>query len=155
MARIPPFLHSRRFANTVLILFLLLHLVLFARAALPIPEPYKGRWPWSMFDRRGHFERRLEATGLTRSGQQVVIPLEEFFTYRRGFTNLRAYDQLSELHDKKARTHHQQFATLLAERMAERQIYLTQVQLTWQRTNLDTGKVRAEPIGTFVVEVGK
>lgn len=143
---------SRRTANLVISAFLLLQSGLLARAALPLPKPLKGGWPWRMFDRRAVWEKRLEADGLTSDGAPLRIPLEELFTYRRGFTPLRAYDQVPALNDKKAVALHQDFALYLVRRMKSRGVVLREVTLRWHRSQLLTGEEKRDVIGRFRVD---
>jgi hypothetical protein len=135
--------------------FLAIQLLLLVRAALPLPEPLHGPWPWRMFDRRGPWERRLEAIGTTPSGHRWKVPLEQIFTYSRGFTPLRAYDQLEALNGGRQQALQAGLARYLAERMAERGVTLTSIELAWIRTNLDDGQTQRRVIGTFPLEEGR
>ncbi len=146
-----PHLWTRRPANLIIGIFLAIQLCLLLWAALPLPEPYRGSWPWAMFDRRGKFEKHLEAIGITPTGLRRALPLDEIFQYRRGFTPLRAYDQVSALNKPSEIELHKQFARFLAERMSERGVRLDTIEIAWIRRNLDTGRTQRRPIGTFRV----
>lgn len=146
-----PMAYSRRTINLILGAFLLLQLGLLARAALPLPKPLKSGWPWRMFDRRSVWEKRLEADALDLHGSSVRIPLEALFTYTRGFTPLRAYDQATSLNDSKAVAFHQDFALYLAKRMRDRGVLVSQVSLYWHRYQLETGAEKRELIGQFAI----
>lgn len=146
-----PSQYTRRLSNTLIVLFLLIQGGLLARAALPLPDPWNGPWPWRMFDRRGPWERRLEAVGERPDGSRIPIPLDELFTYQRGFTPLRIYDQLSGLAHTPRKVTQQAFADHLAWRMRARGESLKVVELTWRRYQLDSGQTLYQPVGRFEV----
>lgn len=141
--------YSRRICIVLISLFMLIQGGLLIRAVLPLPE--RAPWPWRMFDRRGPWERRLEATGYRPDQSALPIPLEAFFTYQRGFTPLRVYDQLSGLAHTPRKATQQGFADHLAWRMLERGETLLEVELTWRRVHLDSGQVVYQRIGRFKV----
>lgn len=131
--------------------FCCLQLVLFLRAALPLPEPWQGGWPWRMFDRRDPWEKVLEATGITHAGDTVRIPLEALFQYQRGFTPLRAYDQQAALKDPAQKALLQDFAQTLADRMRARGVSLQAVDLRWRRIHVEHGEGTPVDLGRFRV----
>lgn len=140
-----------RSARLIVAAFCLIQLTLFLRAALPLPEPWRGGWPWRMFDRRDPWEKVLEATGFTPGGRTLRIPLEELFQYRRGSTPLRAYDQQVALKDPTQRALLQAFAQTLAERMMARGVPLEAVELRWRRFHVERGEGPPFELGRFEV----
>lgn len=138
-------------ARRLVLAFVFFQLVLFLRAALPLPEPWHAGWPWRMFDRRDPWEKVLEATGVTVEGHTLELPLNELFRYRRGFTPMRAYDQQPALKDPTQRALLQAFAQSLADRMVERGVALRSVRLRWRRFHVETGEGPAQELGEFPV----
>lgn len=146
-----PSTYSRRLVWFIVVAFLILQGLQVTRAALPLPKPLKSTWPWRMFDRRSPWDKHLEAIGFTADGKSQRIPLEALFTYTRGFTPLRAYDQVPGLNQPKQTALHQSFAQYLYRRMHDRGIELVKVELAWNRIHLDTGKTQRQVLGTYPV----
>jgi hypothetical protein len=104
-----------------------------------------------MFERRGPWERVLHATGTDVTGTRHELPLHAIFGYARGMTRLYAYQQIEALGDPARAAAHAAFAAFLARRMAERNVELVTIELSWVATNLDTGTTEERAIGTFGV----
>ena len=141
----------RRQANYIIAIFLLIQAGLVLRAAIPWPGARHGRWPWRMFERRSPWERVLRATGEGRDGARHELPLHRIFGYSRGATRLYAYHQLEALSDPAATVAQSTFAAFLARRMAELGTEVSVIDLRWMATNLETGEIQEQAIGTFSV----
>ena len=141
----------RRQANYIIAIFLSIQVGLLLRAAIPLPGNLHGRWPWRMFERRSPWMRELHAIGIDRAGARRELPLHRIFGYARGATGLYAYQQLDALGDPAASAAQTAFAAFLARRAAELGVEVSAVDLRWVSTNLDTGQVEEQFIGTFTV----
>ena len=141
----------RRQANYIIAIFALIQVGLVLRATLPLPGKLHGPWPWRMFERRGPWERVLQATGTDRAGGRHELPLHRIFRYSRGMTRLYAYHQIEALGDPARTAEQSAFAAFLARRMEELGVDLVSVDLRWVSTKVDTSQTEVHPIGTFSV----
>lgn len=151
----------RRQANYIIAIFLLIHVGVVLRAAVPhallaergvhLPDKVRAPWPWSMFASQGPWERVLRATGIDRTGASRELPLHRIFGYTGGASSLYVYERLYYLDDPAKTAEQSAFAAFLARRMAELEldVELSAVDLRWIATNVDTGEKLEQVIGSF------
>ena len=121
------------------------------RAALPLPKPYKGSFPWAMFKSAGGSESRVIADGLVRgSDERVKIPLHEIWHYQRGATYLRWYDHARPIQKRKQRRYQkdrEHFAQHLADWMRdEKGVALSDVRVRYRSRGLRSQRISYRPI---------
>jgi hypothetical protein len=104
-----------------------------------------------MFEKRGPWERELQATGIDAHGARHELPLRRIFGYARGATPLYAYQQLETLNETNATGGQAAFAAYVARRAAELGVHVSAIELRWIATSLEDGHVEEHPIGTFSV----
>jgi hypothetical protein len=135
-------------------IFLGFNAQVFTRALLPLRPPYKAKFPWGMFKDPSIEDRKLVAWGVTQSGEELTIPLDEVFLYRRGSTDLIIPDHSRYLRKDASAYPFQrkQFALFLSDWMKENKgIELDVVKLRQKRVHIDTGHVRWRGLGDFYV----
>ena len=135
-------------------IFLGFNAQVFTRALLPLRPPYKAKFPWGMFKDPSIEDRKLVAWGVTQSGEELTIPLDEVFLYRRGSTDLIIPDHSRYLRKDASAYPFQrkQFALFLSDWMKEHKgIELDVVKLRQKRVHIDTGHVRWRGLGDFYV----
>lgn len=138
-----------RWVRTLVVGWVLVQLVMLARALVPAPRPWSAPLPWSMFRVPPAAETTIVAEGQDASGRWIEIPLRDYFHFTRGWTDRRIPETSSALGRGGHRPERAAFADWLAARMTAAGTPVRRVRLLRRSTR--DGAVQTRSLGTFEV----
>lgn len=146
---------NRKIANLAAILWCFAHAIIFLRAALPLPRPIGGKFPWGMFRAARAEHRKVVAEGRQFRGKWARIDLSRHFHYQRGATPLRVYEETRAFRKSGFTEERRAFAYWIADREQARGVELRAIRFRIELTNIDTKKIRYREMGAFDVTLRK